>query len=176
MKKGLIQVYTGNGKGKTTAAFGAALRAIGEDLKVCIIQFMKSEHPETGEIKASQFLKDNLSVYRYGGNFISATPGFKSEEEIKTSAQNALAKVSEVIKDDFDMVILDEINVALSLNLINLDEVLDILRNKPSGLEIILTGRNAPDEIIEIADLVTEMKEVKHPFKKGIAARKGIEF
>jgi len=137
LEKGLVQVYTGDGKGKTSAAFGLALRAIGRGLKVYIIQFIKGGF-DYGELYVVEKLP-NLTV-------------------------------------KYDLVILDEINIAVSLRLIDLKEVVKLIKNKPSNVELILTGRYAPKEIIESADLVTEMKEVKHPYTKGLPPRKGIEF
>jgi len=171
--KGLVQVYTGNGKGKTTAAFGLALRAIGRGLKVYIIQFIKGGF-DYGELYVVDKLP-NLTLKAFGrGKFITEKPAEKADVEF---AEEALALAEEVVKSgEYDMVILDEINVALSLKLIKIEKILRLIRNKPKHVELILTGRYAPNEIIETADLVTEMKEVKHPFNKGYQARKGIEY
>jgi len=173
LEKGLIHVYTGNGKGKTTAAFGLALRAIGRGFKVYIIQFIKGGF-DYGELYIVDKLP-NLKLKAFGrGKFILKKPA--GEEDI-TLAKEALTLAEKVVKSgEYDLVILDEINVALNLKLIDLKKVLDLLKNKPVHVELVLTGRYAPDEIIEVADLVTEMKEVKHPFNKGYEARKGIEY
>ncbi len=173
LEKGLVQVYTGDGKGKTSAAFGLALRAIGRGLKVYIIQFIKGGF-DYGELYMVDKLP-NLELKAFGrGRFVMEKPPGK--EDIKL-AQEAFQLVEEVVKSGkYDIVILDEINVALNLKLINLEEVLELIKNKPKHVELVLTGRCAPDEIIEAADLVTEMKEVKHPFNKGFQARKGIEY
>lgn len=173
LEKGLVQVYTGDGKGKTSAAFGLALRAIGRGLKVYIIQFIKGGF-DYGELYMVDKLP-NLELKAFGrGRFVMEKPPGK--EDIKL-AQEAFQLVEEVVKSGkYDIVILDEINVALNLKLINLEEVLKLIKNKPKHVELVLTGRCAPDEIIEAADLVTEMKEVKHPFNKGFQARKGIEY
>ena len=173
LEKGLVQVYTGNGKGKTTAAFGLALRAIGRGLKVYMIQFIKGGF-DYGELYVADKLP-NLQLKAFGrGKFIIQKP--PAQEDVKL-AEEAFQLAREIIeKGQHDMVILDEINVALNLKLISLEEVLEMVRNKPEHVELILTGRNAPQRIIEAADLVTEMKEVKHPFNKGLEARKGIEY
>jgi cob(I)alamin adenosyltransferase len=173
LEKGLVQVYTGNGKGKTSAAFGLALRAIGRGLEVYMIQFIKGGF-DYGELYTMKNMP-NFTLKAFGrGKFVTSKPPLK--EDVKL-AQEALRLAEQVIQDGrHDIIILDEINVALELKLINLEDVLRLIESKPSGLELVLTGRNAPEEIVEVADLVTEMKEVKHPFTKGIVARKGIEY
>jgi cob(I)alamin adenosyltransferase len=173
LEKGLIQVYTGNGKGKTSAAFGLALRAVGRGLKVYIIQFIKGGF-DYGELYVVDKLP-NLKLKAFGrGKFITEKPAGKDDIKL---AEEALALVESVVKSgEYDIVILDEINVALNLKLISLEKVLKLLKNKPAHVELVLTGRYAPDEIIGAADLVTEMREVKHPFNKGFQARKGIEY
>lgn len=173
LENGLIQVYTGSGKGKTSAAFGLALRAIGRGLKVYIIQFIKGGF-DYGELYIVDKLP-NLKLKAFGrGKFITEKP---AEKEDKALAEEALALAEKVVKSgEYDIVVLDEINVALNLKLISLERVLSLLKNKPFHVELVLTGRYAPKEIIEVADLVTEMKEVKHPFNKGCQARKGIEY
>jgi cob(I)alamin adenosyltransferase len=172
-EEGLVQVYTGNGKGKTSAAFGLALRAIGRGLKVYIIQFIKGGF-DYGELHIVEKLP-NLKLKAFGrGKFVTEKPAGK--EDVKLS-EEALALAEEVVKSgEYDIVILDEINVALNLELIEIEKVLELIRNKPKHVELILTGRYAPKEIIDVADLVTEMKEVKHPFNEGYQARKGIEY
>jgi cob(I)alamin adenosyltransferase len=173
LENGLVQVYTGNGKGKTTAAFGLALRAIGRGLKVYVIQFIKGGF-DYGELYVVDKLP-NLKLKAFGrGKFVTEKPAGK--EDIKL-AEEALTLAEEtVMSGEYDIVILDEINVALSLKLIKIEKVLELIKNKPKHVELILTGRYAPNEIIEAADLVTEMREVKHPFNKGYQARKGIEY
>lgn len=173
LERGLVQVYTGNGKGKTSAAFGLALRAIGRGLKVYIIQFIKGGF-DYGELYIVDKLP-NLKLKAFGrGKFVTVKPPEK--EDIKL-AEEALQLAKEIVENgEYDVVVLDEINVALNLKLISLEEVLKLIKNKPKHVELVLTGRYAPDEIIEIADLVTEMKEVKHPFNKGFQARKGVEY
>jgi cob(I)alamin adenosyltransferase len=173
LEKGLVQVYTGNGKGKTSAAFGLALRAIGRGLRVYIIQFIKGGF-DYGELHIISKLP-NLTLKTYGrGKFVTTKP---PEEKDIALAKEAIELAKEIIQNgNHDIVILDEINVALDLKLIELEEVLKLIRIRPRNVELVLTGRNVPTEIIEVADLVTEMKEVKHPFNKGLQARRGIEF
>jgi cob(I)alamin adenosyltransferase len=169
--KGYIQVYTGNGKGKTTAAFGQALRAQGAGLKVFIGQFVKGKTYNENEA-ISKYLK-NITVKQYGlGCFIVDAPTDKD----MMAAQKGLVEIKKVIHSGkYDMVIMDEVNIALYYKLFDIDEIVELMKSKPDQVELILTGRYAPDEIIEMADLVTEMKEVKHYYQKGIQARKGIE-
>ncbi len=173
LENGLVQVYTGNGKGKTSAAFGLALRAIGRGLKVYIIQFIKGGF-DYGELYIIDKLP-NLTLKAFGrGKFVTEKPPEKEDIEL---AHEALTLAEEIVKSgEYDIVVLDEINVALNLKLIKIDNVLKMIKNKPKHVELILTGRCTSDKIIEAADLVTEMKEVKHPYKKGFQARKGIEY
>jgi len=173
LEQGLVQVYTGNGKGKTSAAFGLALRAMGRGLKVYVVQFIKGGF-DYGELYVVDKLP-NLKLKAFGrGRFVTEKP--PNKEDVKLS-EEALALAEQVVKNgEYDIVILDEINVALNLKLISLEKVLELIKNKPKHVELILTGRYAPSEIIETADLVTEMKEVKHPFNKGYKAREGIEY
>jgi cob(I)alamin adenosyltransferase len=172
MKIGLVQVYTGNGKGKTTAAIGQAIRACGHGLKVIMIQFMKGR--EYGELKLAKGMK-NFTIEQYGRDaFVKKNNPTKEDLEL---AQNGLNRAREIIiSNNYDIVVLDEINVAIDYGLIKLDAVLELIKNKPKGLELILTGRYAPPEIIQIADLVSEIKEVKHHYAKGVKGRKGIEY
>ena len=173
LEKGLVQVYTGDGKGKTSAAFGLALRAIGRGLKVYIIQFIKGGF-DYGELYVVDKLP-NITLKAFGrGKFVTQQP--PSEEDVRF-AEEALQLAEKTIKSgEYDLVILDEINVALNLKLISLEKVLELIKGKPKHVELVLTGRYAPKEVIDAADLVTEMREVKHPFKKGCQAREGIEF
>jgi cob(I)alamin adenosyltransferase len=173
LEKGLVQIYTGNGKGKTSAAFGLALRASGRGLKVYIIQFIKGGF-DYGELYIIDKLP-NVTLKAFGrGKFITTKP--PEQEDIKL-AEEALRLTEKIVQsDEYDVVILDEINVALNLKLISLDRVLKLIKHKPEHTELVLTGRCAPEEIIEMADLVTEMREIKHPFNKGFAARKGVEY
>jgi len=173
LKRGLVQVYTGRGKGKTSAAFGLALRAIGRGLKVYVIQFIKGGF-DYGELYMVDRLS-NLTLKAFGrGKFITKKPPGKEDIEL---AEKALALAEEIVKSgEYDVVILDEINVVLNIRLVKIERMLELIKNKPTHVELVLTGRYAPKEIIEAADLVTEMREVKHPFNKGYQARKGIEY
>jgi cob(I)alamin adenosyltransferase len=173
LEKGFVQVYTGNGKGKTSAAFGLALRAVGRGLKVYVIQFIKGGF-DYGELYVMDKLP-NLTLKSFGrGKFITTKPAEKEDVDL---AEQALELAKKVVENgQYDVVVLDEVNVALHLKLVNLKEVLEIARNKPQHVELVLTGRHAPREIVETADLVTEMVEVKHPFNKGFKAREGIEY
>jgi len=169
---GLVQVYTGTGKGKTTAALGLSLRAIGKGLKVHMIQFMKGDI-EYGEITAAKKI-DGLVIEQFGRpDFVTRESTAKVDIEF---AQKALERARELLRNnECDILILDEINVALDYNLIAVDDVISLIQNKPKNIELILTGRYANSRIIEMADLVTDMQEVKHPYQTGIPARDGIE-
>jgi len=169
--KGYVQVYTGNGKGKTTAALGLALRAAGANMKVYIAQFVKGM--KYSEINALAKLQDFITVKQYGRKgFIKRDP---DEEDIQ-AAREGLQEVREIMRSgEYQMIILDEANIATSYNLFSVDELLDFIEAKPGGVELVITGRTADPRIIEKADLVTEMKEIKHYYQKGVKARKGIE-
>lgn len=169
MKKGYIHIYTGNGKGKTTAALGLAFRAMGWGMKVYFGQFMKGQ--KYGELESAKRFFDLLKIEQFGKDtFIhSAT------EEDRKMAKNGLEKIKRAMEDGYDVVIADEIITAVYFGLLEEEEVLELMRKKPEGIELVLTGRYATEKMIEMADLVTEMKEVKHYFQKGILARDGIE-
>ncbi len=173
LEKGLVQVYTGNGKGKTSAAFGLALRAIGRGLEVYIIQFIKGGF-DYGELYIADKLP-GLKLKAFGrGKFVSEKEPDKEDVDL---AEEALRTAEEAVKShEYDVIVLDEVNVALNLRLIKTERVLQLIREKPVQTELVLTGRKAPKEIIEAADLVTEMTEVKHPYHSGFRARKGIEY
>lgn len=173
LERGLVQVYTGNGKGKTSAAFGLALRAVGRGLNVYVIQFIKGGF-DYGELYAIDKLP-NFTLKAFGrGRFITEIPPGKKDIRL---AEEAFQLAKETVEGGkYDVVILDEISVALKLKLIDVDRVLKIIKNKPKHVELVLTGRYAPRKIVEAADLVTEMKERKHSFNEGHVARKGIEF
>jgi len=169
--KGLVQIYTGNGKGKTTSALGLALRASGAGLKVYVGQFIKSGY--YSEIKSLKKLKNNIKVEQYGrGCLIKGKPCKKDIE----FAENGLLKAKWILaKKLYDIVILDEIIVACYLKLLKPEDVIELVKSKPERTELVLTGRYARPKLLKLADLVTEMKEIKHYYKKGIRARKGIE-
>ncbi len=172
LEKGMVQVYTGNGKGKTTAALGLAFRAAGRGLAVHMIQFAKREC--CGEHLAAERFADCLTITRMGHN--GWLCGEKPGAEALSMARKAFELAREAVKGGlYDLVILDEINNAVSHGLIGVDETLTLIREKGANVELVLTGRNAAPEIMEAADLVTEMREIKHYYKAGIAARIGIE-
>ena len=170
LKKGYIQVYTGNGKGKTTAALGLALRSLCAGFKVYIGQFMKGR--DYSELQAPEYFK-NLRMVQYGAPyFIRGKP---SEDDI-SMARSGLAQINDaMISGAYDLVVFDEINTAVHFNVLTEAEVVDVLDNKPEHVEVVLTGRYAPDRFMELADLVTEMKEIKHYYSAEVSARKGIE-
>jgi cob(I)alamin adenosyltransferase len=173
LSKGTIQVYTGNGKGKTTAALGQALRTCGHGFKVLMIQFMKGsknygEVMIAGEIPGFTLIQSGLPTFVEKGN--------PSEEDLRLAREGMQAAAKAVDTASCDMLILDEISVAVDYGLVEVKQVLDILKRKPAEMEIILTGRYAPVEFTEIADLVTEMKEIKHHYMSGLAMREGIEY
>lgn len=171
--RGLIQVYTGNGKGKTTAAFGQALRAIGRGFRVCVIQFMKGR--KYGEFLAAEKHLPNLTIHLSGlDSFVMRDRPAPVDIE---HARKGLELARKVISSgEYDMVILDEINVAADFKLIPTAEVVDLIRSKPPGLDLILTGRYAPPEIVDLADTVSEIREIRHHYNAGIKDRAGIEY
>ncbi|MGB9661003.1 MAG: cob(I)yrinic acid a,c-diamide adenosyltransferase [Moorellaceae bacterium] len=173
LKYGLVQVYTGDGKGKSTAAFGLALRAAGHGLKTVIIQFMKT--PDYGEHKALARLKPEIEIKTFGRRGFVYREGAKPEDY--ELARAGLEYAREVMDHrEAHLLILDEINVALHYGLLPESEVLDLLHKRPPEIEVVLTGRYAPEAIKAAADLVTEMRPLKHPYEKGVEARQGIEF
>jgi cob(I)alamin adenosyltransferase len=175
-ERGLVIVYTGDGKGKTTAALGLCLRAVGHGNKIRIIQFIKSDWPY-GERRGLERLAPEVQLDSLGAGCIGIMGDDKPIEEHRRAAQAALQAAREVIGSGAcEIVILDEITVAVHLGLISTVDVLALVSGKPDRLHLVLTGRNAPPELIDVADLVTEMKEVKHPFRKGCLGRKGIDF
>lgn len=199
--QGLIQVFTGNGKGKTTSALGLGLRAIGQGFKVYVIQFLKSG--DTGELFSVKKYLPNMTITQFGiqklterqlkiDQYEQAKPEeieikptgprgeyyyFPPDELEREACRRALEHAKHVINyEEYDIIILDEINCAISKELIKIEDVIQILNEKPAHVEIILTGRGAPKKLIDRADLVSEIKEIKHPFHKGILARRGIEY
>jgi cob(I)alamin adenosyltransferase len=172
LDEGYVQVYTGDGKGKTTASIGLCVRALGRGLKVCIVRFLKGGDEE-GECALLRENFDNVTVISTGtGGFIT---GGASDEDI-SEANRGLSEAKKAIYSlCYDLIILEEVNCAISLNLIDVNDMLDIIKNKPQNVELVLTGRDAKKEVIAAADLVTEMKPIKHYFDKGVGARIGIE-
>ena len=172
-EKGLIIVHTGSGKGKSTAAFGMVLRAIHHGLRVGVVQYVKGAIA-SGEVEVFKSFGDRVEWHRMGEGFSWIT---QDQELDRKAAVKAWEKSKELMADpDIGMVVLDEINVAVRLKQLELETVLDGLRNKREMLHVVLTGRSAKDELIEMADLVTEMKMVKHPYRAGIKAQAGVEF
>ncbi|MBN1472154.1 MAG: cob(I)yrinic acid a,c-diamide adenosyltransferase [Syntrophaceae bacterium] len=171
--RGLIIVITGNGKGKTTSAFGQALRAVGQGYKVFILQFMKGR--EYGEFIAAEKYLPNITVRKSGlDSFVMR--GNPAAIDIALAQKGLDIAKKSIVSGKYDMVILDEINVALDFKLIKLKEVVDLIKNKPTALNLILTGRYAPKEIIKLADTVSDIQEIKHHYNAGIKDRAGIEY
>ncbi|USG62305.1 cob(I)yrinic acid a,c-diamide adenosyltransferase [Sneathiella marina] len=178
IEKGLLIVHTGKGKGKSTAAFGLAARAIGNDMKVGVVQYVKGKW-ETGERKVLEAFPELIEIHTMGEGFTWETQD--RERDIR-AAEKAWEKSKEMIEasrgenPEYDMVILDELNIVLRYDSLPLADVIDFLKNKPENLHVVVTGRNAKEELIDIADLVTEMTQIKHPFRSGVKAQVGIEF
>lgn len=170
MTKGYVHLYTGNGKGKTTAAFGLAVRALCYGKKVYIGQFVKGM--KYNETKLEEVF-DNLTIDQYGKDcFIEKDP----EDDDFERASRGLEKIDQVLQSgDYDLVILDEINIALYFKLIDIEDLIKVLDSRNKSIDVVLTGRYAPDELIDYADLVTEMKEVKHYYSQGVESRQGID-
>jgi cob(I)alamin adenosyltransferase len=170
---GFIQVYTGNGKGKTTASLGLALRAAGHGYKTIVIQFMKGKI-DYGELKAQKLLDPYLKIVQAGGpDFVNKEK--PSEQDVKMAHDGLEIAKKALSEGMYDIVILDELNVAVDFGLITIKEAMGLIEQKPGHVELIITGRYARQEIIDRADLVTEMKEIKHYYHKGVQARDGIE-
>ncbi len=178
IEKGLLMVHTGKGKGKSTAAFGLAARAIGNGMRVGIVQFVKGKW-QTGERVVLEAFPDQVTIRTMGEGFTWETQDRARDIAAAEAAWAASKEMIEAARGDdpkYHMVILDELNIVLRYDYLPLDEVLAALRDKPYDLHVVVTGRNAKDGLIEIADLVTEMTMVKHPFRSGVKAQKGIEF
>ena len=171
---GLVQVYTGNGKGKTTAALGQALRASGHNIKSLIIQFLKGGS-YSGEVKAIENCVPLIKIYQAGSPFFINKDKISEKDMDSNRKGLALAEDAAYGENDTGILVLDEINVAINLGIIKTEEIIKLIKNKRPDIELILTGRNAPQEILDIADLVTEMKEIKHYYNKNIPSRTGIE-
>lgn len=174
-ENGLVTVYTGPGRGKTTAALGLALRVLGWGGRVCVIQFVKG-YPEIGEAKFADEFGDRFEVRQFA---VDLTPSIREEDVLKRreAAVEALAYAEAAVSGgEYDLVILDEIDNALHYDLISLPRVLKLIENKPSHVELVLTGRDAPPEIVRAADYATEMLLIKHPFEKGVPARRGVDY
>ena len=175
-QKGLVIVYTGGGKGKTSAALGLVLRAVGYNHKVCMIQFVKGSW-HYGELDSAKRLAPEFEMITAGKGFVGILDDKSPREEhVKAANDTLVISREKIMSGKFDVVILDEINYAIQLELLKLDDVIDLIKSKPAELDLVLTGNHATKEVIELADLVTEMKEIKHPFKSGLKAKKGIDF
>ncbi len=172
-EKGLLVVHTGAGKGKTTAAWGMALRGLGHGMKIAVVQFIKGAI-DTAEEQILKSFGDQVVFLRMGEGYTWET---QDRERDKSVAQDAWAEVEKFLKDStFGMVILDELNIAIHHEYVSLDQVLKAVTQRPSMMHVVITGRGAKPELIDAADLVSEMKMIKHPFRKGIKAQKGVEF
>jgi cob(I)alamin adenosyltransferase len=173
MKKGLVIVNTGNGKGKSTSAFGMVLRAWGRNMRVCVIQFIKAETGQWGEIKAAKKL--GIDWFAKGDGFTWTSKDM--DETIARALDGWEVAKDKIVNGNYDLIVLDEFTYTMHFGWLNTTDVIDWLKaNKPENLHLIITGRNAPAELMEYADLVTEMVEVKHPFQKGILAQAGVDF
>ncbi len=171
--KGLTLIHTGNGKGKTTAALGLALRAMGHDMRVCIIQFIKGNR-QTGEARALEKLKGQIDFYVMGSGFTWQADNL---DEVVRQGREAFDFAGRKIDaDTYDMIILDELTYLVKYEMISENSVVEMINNRPYGLHLVITGRDAGEKMIAAADLVTEMREIKHPFAHGVKARAGIEF
>lgn len=173
LQKGYVQVYTGNSKGKTTAALGLAFRAMGRGLKTYIGQFMKGQY--YGELKAAEMVQPYVTIEQYGKDtFIHVTDPPK-EEDVKMAREGLEKGKKAMFSGDYDIIIFDEINTSHFFKLISTEEMLEIINTKPDNVEVVFTGRYCPPEVVEAADLVTEMTEIKHYYEQGVPARDGIE-
>ena len=169
--KGYVQVYTGNGKGKTTCALGLLLRAYGAGVRVFLGQFLKSS--DYSELNTLAKLSDRVTVRQYGsGKFVRGKP---CEGDYKLAAAGLVEVREALLSGQYQVVILDEANVAVHYGVLSVDEILDLIDQKPDGVELVITGRGADPRIIERANLVTEMREIKHYYKEGVGARKAVE-
>lgn len=173
LKQGFIQIYTGNGKGKSTAVIGQAVRAAGFGLKSYIAQFMK-EYPYN-ELNSLKKLSEWITAEQFGGDEFVYKKELPGEEELAKTRKGLQTAREKMLSGEYDLIILDEAIVAIYFKLIRTEELIELIKIKPDNVELILTGRYCPEELIELADLVTEMKEVKHYYQKGITSRKGIE-
>ena len=173
MKKGLIMVNTGDGKGKTTAALGLALRAAGHNFKICIIQFIKGSWTY-GEMGALKRFEDVIDFHVTGQGFTWKSKDLEKDKKLARKGWDLARQC--IAGDAYDLVVLDELTYLMSYGIVETADVLAALQEKPERLHVLITGRNAPDELVAMSDLVTEMKLVKHPFDAGVKAQKGIEF
>ena len=175
-EKGLLIVYTGAGKGKTTCALGAAFRAVGQGLRVLMVQFIKGSW-HYGELDAAKMLGDDkFEIRPMGRGFVKIGGAETDPEDLKLAKECWQTGREAIYSGKYDLVILDEINYVISYKMLDADEIVEALGGKPEPVHVICTGRNAHPKLVELADLVTEMKEVKHPYTKGILAQRGIDY
>ena len=175
-RKGLIIVHTGPGKGKTTAALGTAFRAVGQGLRVLMVQFIKGSW-HYGELESAKMLgEDRLTILPMGRGFVKVGAEKPDPEDVRLVEDAWRFAAEKIESGDYELVILDEINYAISYKMLDPERVVEALKTKPEMVHVILTGRNAHPVIVELADLVTEMREIKHPYQKGIQAQRGIEY
>lgn len=175
-RRGLVVIHTGDGKGKTTAALGMAVRAAGYKMKVFILQFVKGTW-KYGELEGVKLLAPYVEMEQKGKGFVGIIDDKYDISEHQKAGREALVYARKIVSEgEYDLVILDEINVAIGLSLIPVADVVELVKSKPARLHLVLTGRGAPQELIELADTVTEMREIKHAFRRGILAQKGIDF
>lgn len=175
-EKGLVIAYTGDGKGKTTAALGIVVRALGYKQKVCMIQFIKGSW-HYGELDSAKKLAPEFELITAGKGFVGIIDDTSPKDEHKRSAEDAIQiSKKKILENIFDIIILDEVNYAINLDLIKVEDILELIKIKPEKLTLVLTGNHVRPEIVDIADLVTEMKKIKHPYESGQKAKKGIDF
>ena len=174
-RRGLLMVYTGNGKGKTSAAMGTAFRAIGQGFKVLMIQFIKGSW-HYGELDSAGMLGDAFEIRVMGRGFVKVGAEQPDPEDVRLVQEAWNAAVEAMQSKKYDMLILDEINYAIHYGMLGIDQVLEGLAARPGQLHVVCTGRNAHPKLVEAADLVSEIKEIKHPFHKGVLAQRGIEY
>jgi cob(I)alamin adenosyltransferase len=176
LQKGLVIVFTGDGKGKSSAALGITLRAFGHKMYVSFVQFIKSQS-DTGESRAAERLAPEIEFVSLGKGFVNCCGNTAPMDEHQKAAAEALTAARQRIQSaSWDIVVLDEINIAVKLGLVDIKDVLDLVRNKPPELHLILTGRDAHPDLIAAADMVTEMRDLKHPYNSGVPAQKGIDY
>lgn len=173
LKKGFVHIYTGNGKGKSTAAIGQAVRAAGFGLKTYFAQFMK-EYPYN-ELNSLKHLSQWITIEQFGGDEFVYKKELPGEEELVKAKKGLQTAREKMLSGEYDLIILDEAIVAIYFKLITIENLVEFIKSKPENVELILTGRYCPEKLIELADLVTEMKEVKHYYQKGIPSRRGID-
>ncbi|GAB4266257.1 MAG: cob(I)yrinic acid a,c-diamide adenosyltransferase [Deferrisomatales bacterium] len=173
-EKGLVIVHTGNGKGKTTAALGLAMRAVGQGFRVTMVQFIKGSR-RYGELNTAEHL-EGFDIRPAGRGFVNAGGRKPEPEDVALARECFQAAREKVLSGRYDLVILDEVNYAVDYGLLPVEDVLELIRDKPERVHLVLTGRNVRPEVVEAADLVTEMRDVKHPYRNGIRAQKGIEY